>query len=154
MCGMSIPEDEAARSPSSKHSMNQRTAGSGSRHDPKFHLHSSGPFLQVGRVGPVVLHRNWREQVVLTRGTNLSRAVYADRQSFMVVPPVPPISTTKSLRFCLQYHWYPRSHRVTRLPCLGMQKRVPEILELRRRLPSILFSLSAKKTHRPMTWPR
>jgi hypothetical protein len=107
-----------------------------------------GQFLQVGRVGPVVLHRNWREQVVLTRGTNLSRAVYADRQSFMVVPPVPPISTTKSLRFCLQYHRYPRSHPVSQLSCLGMH--VPEILELRRRLPPILFSLSAKKTHRPM----
>src|SRR5262249_50872431 len=60
--------------------------------------------------------------VVLTGGTNLSRSVHADRQSFMVVPPVPPISTTKSLRFCLQYPWYPRSHRVTRLPCLGIEE--------------------------------
>jgi hypothetical protein len=59
---------------------------------------------------------------------------------------VPPISTTKSP---LQYH---RSHPVSQLACLGMH--VLEILELRRRLPSILFSLSAKKTHRAMTWPR
>jgi hypothetical protein len=117
------------------------TSGSGSRHDSQFHLHSSGQFLQVGRVGPVVLHRNWRQQVVLTGGTNLSRAVHADRQSFMVVPPVPPMSTTKSLQNWLQYHSYPRSHHrshpVSRLSCLGMQKRVPEILE--RRLPSILL---------------
>ena len=27
-------------------------------------------FFAGGRVGPVVLHRNWREQVVLTGGTN------------------------------------------------------------------------------------
>ena len=46
----------------------------------------------------MVLHRNWREQVVLTGGTNAPRAVHADRQSSMVVPPVPPFGTTKSLR--------------------------------------------------------
>ena len=51
---------------------------------------------------------------------------------FMAVPPVPPFGTTKSLQDWLQYHWYPRSHPVSRLSC--MQKRVPEILELRRRL--------------------
>ena len=85
-------------SPSSLCAQCRRTSGSGSRHDSKFHLHSSGPFLQVGRVGPVVLHRNWREQVVLTRGTNAPRAVHADRQSSMVVPPVPPFGTTKSLQ--------------------------------------------------------
>jgi hypothetical protein len=55
-------------------------------------------FFAGGRVGPVVLHRNWREQVVLTGGTNAPRAVHADRQSSMVVPPVPPFGTTKSLR--------------------------------------------------------
>ena len=78
-------------------------------------------------MGPVVLHRNWREQVVLTGGTNLPRTVHADRQSFMVVPPVPPMSTTKSLQNWLQYHWYPRSHPVSLLSCLGMQKRVPSL---------------------------
>ena len=119
MCVMSIPEDEAARSPSSKHSMNQRTAGSGSRHDPKFHLHSSGPFLQVGRVGPVVLHRNWREQVVLTGGTNAPRAVHADRQSSMVVPPVPPFGTTKSLRIGCSTTGTPGPTRYHGCPVLG-----------------------------------
>jgi hypothetical protein len=65
--------------------------------------------------------------------------VHADRQSFIVVPPVPPISTTKSLQYGLQYHWYRRPNLVSWLSCSGMQKRVPEILELRRRLPLNTF---------------
>jgi hypothetical protein len=45
-----------------------------------------------GRVGPVVLHANWREYKVLTGMTNAPRAIHADGQSFMLVPPVTPIS--------------------------------------------------------------
>ena len=57
----------------------------------------------VGQVVPVVLHRIWCEQAVPaggTGGTGIARAHAArtDRQSFMVVPPVPRISPTKLCR--------------------------------------------------------
>jgi hypothetical protein len=67
----------------------------------------------VGPVGPVVPSRIWCEQAILTGekgGTSVRRAARADRRSFMLVPPVPPISPTKSLQNCLQYHRSTRYH--------------------------------------------
>ena len=57
----------------------------------------------VGQVVPVVLHRIWCEQAVPAGGTGGTGIAWAhagrtDRQSFMVVPPVPRISPTKLCR--------------------------------------------------------
>ena len=67
----------------------------------------------VGPVVPVVLHRIWCEQAVPAGGTGgigVRRTARADWQSFMVVPPVPPIGPTKSLQNGLQYHRSHQSH--------------------------------------------
>ena len=62
-------------------------------------------------------------------------------------PTGPTVRYHQKFENWLQYHRYPRSHPVSRLSCLGMQKRVPEILELRRPLVEDLTVLAhARRT--------
>jgi hypothetical protein len=63
-------------------------------------------------------------------------------------PTGPTVRYHQKFENWLQYHRYPRSHPVSRLSCLGMQKRVPEILELRRRLPLNTFKGAVRASFR------